>query len=480
MSYCNNIKIYLSQIWNTISLIYNIRNIKISINNDENISEERIQAIKNNINNIGVFAIKLIQWSNERLKFISNNPKIIKIFENLDTFYEECPIHHFSFTENMYHNDFQKQIHNEIKINYDHIQSGSIGQVYEGILISNNKKIAMKCIHPEIYNHLFIPKYFLLFLNNYLTYIPYFKKYKLPLDIVNFFESLELQMDFTKEVENLNFMDNIYKNNPYIIIPKVIKYSKNIIIMTYESGESFNKISISNYKKFKIINLFKLFVRSSIYSQGFLHGDLHNGNWKVSNNKINNINPIIIYDLGICYKCPVDLLNNIQNSMDNSNFKNLLDLLLSKESLSYNPYNEIDTNNIKKEFIEKIKKNMLLSKNMDLQNIDLSDLIPVIHDIIQKGFVFDSIFFNIFITIILIFEKVSKYTENTMDYKDKEITKNNRFTVQYPALISFSKTYRIFPQYRKNMEKLLDEYTKNNIFEIFNGIDKRMDYLISK
>ena len=221
-------------------------------------------------------------------------------------------------------------------------------------------------------------------------------------------------------------------------------------------------------------------MRSSIYSQGFLHGDLHNGNWKVSNKKINNINPIIIYDLGICYKCPVDLLNNIQNSMDNSNFKNLLDLLLSKESLSYNPYNEIDTNYIKKEFIEKIKKNMLLSKNMDLQNIDLSDLIPLIHDIIQKGFVFDSIFFNIFITIILIFEKVSKYTENTMDYKDKEITKNNRFTVQYPALISFSKTYRIFPQYRKNMEKLLDEYTKNNIFEIFNGIDKRMDYLISK
>ena len=41
------------------------------------------------------------------------------------------------------------------------------------------------------------------------------------------------------------------------------------------------------------------------------NADLHNGNWKVSHNKLNNLYPIIIYDLGICYNIPINLMNKL-------------------------------------------------------------------------------------------------------------------------------------------------------------------------
>ena len=74
-------------------------------------------------------------------------------------------------------------------------------------------------------------------------------------------------------------------------------------------------------------------------------------------------------------------------------------------------------------------------------------------------------------------EKLKIYTENTLKYDDKEISKNNRFTVQYPSLISFCKTYNIFPNYMENMSNDLKDFQDNNEFEVFGNIEKRVNYL---
>ena len=45
-------------------------------------------------------------------------------------------------------------------------------------------------------------------------------------------------------------------------------------------------------------------------------------------------------------------------------------------------------------------------------------------------------------------------------------------------MISFCKTYNIFPHYQSNMENLLKEFidTNDNI-EMFHGIDKKIEYI---
>jgi predicted unusual protein kinase regulating ubiquinone biosynthesis (AarF/ABC1/UbiB family) len=477
MGICQNISMYCLQIWNIFGAIYNINIIKSKITNDEPVSENNINNLKNNINNIGIFAIKLIQWSNARMRLISDKPNLHNFLNHLDTYYEECPIHNIKYTEQIFLNDFQENIYTNLEIDNNTISSGSIGQVYKGKLIKENKSVAIKCVHPNIYNQITLPKYLFIFFNDYLTCLPYIKNYKVPLDIRGFFDSLEKQMNLKYEVDNMLKMRKNYKNNPYIIIPEPYLHSKNIIIMSYEEGCSFNKLSISDYKKFKIMTLFKIFIRSSIFSEGLLHGDLHNGNWKISNTKLNNLYPIIIYDLGLCYNLPENYINQIQLGIDKKNLPLLVNLLLDPIAIHYSPYkNDKDLDNIKI-LINKEVKEAIEKKFSHLQNITFNDLKLLFPIFINRGFIFSSIFLNIMIVIILTADKFKNNTETALNYDDMNISKNNRYTVQYPSMISFCKTYNIFPEYQSMMVNLLNEFRNNNKIEMFHGIEDKIEFI---
>ena len=77
----------------------------------------------------------------------------------------------------------------------------------------------------------------------------------------------------------------MYLYNPYIIIPELIQYSENIIIMTYEEGIYYNNLDVNNYKKGKIVSLFDVFHYDCLFNHNFFNADLHNGNWKIRYNK---------------------------------------------------------------------------------------------------------------------------------------------------------------------------------------------------
>ena len=71
--------------------------------------------------------------------------------------------------------------------------------------------------------------------------------------------------------------------------------------MSYEEGTFYQNLDISDYKKVKVLTIMRLYLRSSLIINNFIHGDLHNGNWKVRQdpNDENNFK-IILYDLGLC------------------------------------------------------------------------------------------------------------------------------------------------------------------------------------
>ena len=60
-----------------------------------------------------------------------------------------------------------------------------------------------------------------------------------------------MQTNLINEANNILRFSKIYEGNDYIIIPELYKVSKEIIIMSFEEGEVYNKSSISEYTSIK-------------------------------------------------------------------------------------------------------------------------------------------------------------------------------------------------------------------------------------
>ena len=447
---------YLFQIWNIIKFLIAI----YKINNNNIITDDDVSNLKNIINNIGVFAIKLVQWSEAKMQLIyGNNEKYKGILEMMQTYYENCSIHPYEKTKDLYFNDFKTNLENDIILeNNLPIASGSIGQVYKGVYKKDNTQIAIKCIHPSVHNDLIIPKLLFSLYLNYLSKVPFMAKFTLPFDMNEFFNSLEEQINMVNEAKNMNKMQTIYKDNPYIIVPRVIKKSSNFLLMTFENGKSFNDDTISQYKKYKIATLYKIFNLNNYCITGFSHGDLHIGNWKVQNESIKGLNPIIILDYGLCVNYPPKFITDFINAISDENSETIIELLFSKNAIHYNPHNNIDTNIIK----QKIKK-MISS----YQNLTIKDIQYVLPLMVREKIILSSIFLNIFIGFILISNITKDNTDNTLRFKNKHVVKDSFYKVQYPAVISFCKTYNIFHDYKKTLQKRVDNFLKNNEIELF-------------
>jgi predicted unusual protein kinase regulating ubiquinone biosynthesis (AarF/ABC1/UbiB family) len=498
MSFCSTLYTYFKQIYHIFSIFINIINIKSLVIDNKKIPKKLLIKFRDNVDNIGLFAIKIVQWSNYRIKLTINNKFLHDFLDKLNIYYENCESHSLDMTKKIYQQDFNKDISEHYIIEKQPIASGSIGQVYK-VRDYNNNLFAIKCVHPDIYNSIFLPKLLFLFYNNYMTYLPYFNRYKLPIDINGFFSSLEKQMDLNYEGENIKKMNLIYKNNPYIIIPRLIRSSKNILIMSYEEGESFRDSEITKYKKYKIIKMLTLFVRSSAIINGFLHGDLHSGNWKIClSKKINNIYPIIIYDLGICIDLPKNFISQLIYAIDSGNIKLVIELMLSDTAIYKNNYNEDEMKYIKAESFKKLTK---LSHNSNKIKLNFKDIIIIIRFIISKNIIFRQMFITIIVTILLTTDpelslmkersknivsknynesknsrnecknsrnesknsrnesisKVNYINDQKNNLIDNEV-KYNTINSTYPEMISFCDTYNIFQDYSKLMKQLQSKF----------------------
>ena len=60
------------------------------------------------------------------------------------------------------------------------------------------------------------------------------------------------QSNFINESNNLLKFQENYRDNDFIIIPRLINCSRNIMIMSYEEGVSYEDLVCDNYQKYKI------------------------------------------------------------------------------------------------------------------------------------------------------------------------------------------------------------------------------------
>ena len=414
-----------------------------------NLSKRDYNILKNYINDCGCICIKCVQWLIPILEIHNIDNTLIN---ELNDLYYNCNIHDIKYTKDKYKEIFYGNIENEYEI-CDIIGSGSIAQVYK-IKDKNNKYFAMKVKHPHIENDIFFFKkiFYILYKFTYINKICY--KY-FPFNLIKFLENFYKQCDFINESNNILEFSKYYKNNKYIIIPKLYKISNNIIIMDYIEGEILDNINISEYEKSKIIFLLYLFVRNNLIIHNNNHSDLHKYNWKIINNsKENNLYKIVVYDFGYCFK------------LNNDEYKNMC--IISKLITNYDKNNENmikEYNNFLKYVFSDDNINIIkFNHNMTKPDILLKNILDISRK--KNKFIKTIKILNTILLMCLLEKNFDKYNINNHE-SPKKIKKN------LLDAYTFCDTYELFPELSKH---LLKEYksTKisNKLFETIEFSDK--------
>lgn len=466
MNICTRYCFYVKQSINIFCALYNINQLKKNIRNNENqeILIKNIRNLKKNINNIGMFAIKLVQWTLDRLNIISDSETTNFIIKSFEEYYENCERHSFDFTKNIYFNDFNTELENDFIIDKEAIASGSIGQVYKGHFKNNrSKKIAVKVIHPNLNYQIFIPKLFLKCFSFLTKNISCINKYHIPLNFDNFFNNLQKQIDLSSEVKNMEKTREFYKDNNLIVIPKVYKSSKNLIVMSYEEGEYYENLELTNYQKYKLLTILKLYIRSSCIINNFMHADLHNGNWKVRKHPtLKNMFQVVLLDFGLCTEIEEGFYFEYDKCTDSDNWESLYDLFLDTKSIIEWP-NDLDRKE-HKSTTSKLWEKLYKENNGSSKTI----LIEVIKDLIKSKIIVENRRFELFFTLVLTYKHFEKYVENQNLYKDK---KDFTFKNTYLNHITFCKTYNCFNNYSNFLENYVK---KNNTYGLFEDAEKNL------
>ena len=268
--------------------------------------------IVQNIKESGCIALKFVQWILPKIENIYNidrKESQNEWFNKLESVYENCNYHPLDHTKNIYRKEFNRELEDDYTI-VKNIASGSIGQVYQ-IKDKNGELKILKVLHPNIQ----IQIIYFQFLIYCIHLIPYIRNKFfsiIPLNLKDFINDFKMQTNLIHEANNCLQFYNNYKDNPYVIIPQTYRISKNILIMSYEEGESFYDLDTTEYTKCKLILLFKLFNKNNESITHFIHGDLHRGNWKVRFDKEKNDYVLVIYDFGFCWELPKCISENIK------------------------------------------------------------------------------------------------------------------------------------------------------------------------
>jgi predicted unusual protein kinase regulating ubiquinone biosynthesis (AarF/ABC1/UbiB family) len=436
-----------------LSIIYNARYI---INNNLLNDEIAINNLKNKIFKCGCISIKFTQWIISKLKGNDNKIKFNYIIDEFENIFDNCEYHEIEHTERIFMNDFNKDIYDIFdKNNFEVIASGSIGQVYKTKFKNNkntltNPNVVIKVRHPYIdyiKSYQMVLIYFILGMQK-ITYIK--NKYSIHFNLHDFIDNINKQIDFNIEAYNNIKMYNNYKDNDYIVIPKVYNYTKNIIVSSFEDGSYIDEIN--EYQKCKVaLNLLCL-VHNMCMVDNFMHGDLHIKNWKVR--PYNKTYQIILYDFGICFEGPsTDYNIKIIKYAETQNVKNLICLFL--EDFNY----DMEKNVLVELLYNKFKE---LCKEPFNMNIVFNKLIFLFS---TYNLIINNLFLNVMLFFCLL-EDIWKQT-NIICQDASIIGVDNIIKNQKLDIITYCKTYNVYPELLKITENQLLTYnanTKNVMF----------------
>ena len=468
-----------------VSIYYYIQSYNVNLTHDEFLLDDIITQVKS----CGSVSIKFCQWIVPKLEvmYINENDLLNKEFKKpfwlskLEVLYDDCYLHPQEYTLSTYKRIFNENLLDKYKI-INTIGSGSIGQVYliESIPETEYitpKKYVLKIIHPSVnYELTFFRKFMRL-----LTYTPYIKqliqKY-IPFNIFHFIDIFETQCDFINEANHMLYFYEIYHNNNNIVIPRLIKCSSDILIMSYEEGTPYDDIDINNYSKYKLVCLFFLFIKNELHIYNYNHGDLHKGNWKLRYNTKDDFQ-LVIYDFGFCWSIEkkqlkfIKMITDIFESSDSGvDQHNQLKLEIVNKLADILECVLIDNNNNPIIFREKIID--FLKYKFKKNEFTFSYFSPInffkliITSCYQLNVNVDPILIQSIIVTIQIQRSLEEFSIQSNDkYK---ISSYEVYRSKYLDFITFCETYDIFPEYVQYMKQIFND-KKIEVNSVFDCID---------
>jgi len=467
---------YLRNIYNQFKNLYdikkNIDNIyKIKDTDNEEILFELFKYLKEIIFKSGSLYIKFLQWYISKLKsnIINNdNPdtiitiKFINYFEDI---FEQCPYHSLEHTKTIFKEVmYGIELDDYIDIStFKAIASGSIGQVYYGKRKTDGMEVAIKVKHPTINNDL-DNQYEVITVLKYIQSINYFKvKYNLIFNIDNFLEDINLQCDFNNEANNVKkFIENFKESPDYIIFPKILFQSNDLLISQYIDGDSI--YNLSDMSQFKTSLNFICFFYQMLFIDNFIHGDLHCKNWKVKYNKNTKITQMIIYDCGICFQnINTQLTTDFWFALINYDIDKIIVVL--KEFLNIN-------NDLNKPYftLKKFDEDVIyIFKNIinNINHMGTSLIMNILLDIFRNNNLIIHKFllnFTIFICVIEDYMKSNNLINKTVN---KNITMFDVINDSHLDIIAFCETSKCYTK----VCELIKLKSKDN-FKIYNKNNK--------
>lgn len=437
---------YCYSVYKLVSYINYIESLDDDIN--VNKLQEALITIKSYINDLGFVGIKFTQWYITRLMSVNNekNNIIINYFNNL---FENCDEHPLEFTKKTFYNSIGIELEEYIDIKtLKCMASGSVGQVYYAKIKDTPVEVAIKVKHPNVSNDLDRLNNFIYVLNMIKNLSFYKHKYKLYFDYEDFKEYLVKQVDFRNEVENCKKFQEEYKDNDYILFPKVYQYSEDIIISKYENGISFHELS--DYQKTKCAINFLSFVLDSLLIKNFMHGDLHIKNWKLQEMRNGIDYKLVVYDHGICFSTQGTDYNRLfWDAFETNNKQQIIHFFEMNAQPYLSDKLKAKINDLYDEFCEKKQTVFMLCKNI-FDCFQLQDEIKLNKNILN---------FMIFINLVedIIMKEICIGNAN-IDYNMIASVCN-----VHTSIIAYCNSKKVYPELKKYMESKIAERNKNGI-----------------
>lgn len=370
----------------------------------------------------GVLSIKVAQWLSNRDDLIPST-----IANQLKTFEESCAFHSLIHTNQIMKQSFGKEI-SELFDDFDAIPiaSGSIGQVHRAVYCGNN--VAVKIKHPDVDAQV----------KTYFEILRDFSRW-LPINIDSFESVITSQIDFDAEANNIRKFGELYADEKLLIVPRVYINSKDVIIMSYEDGEYFTDYCThTTYEEQREIALILscLDMKMTLIDN-LIHGDLHRGNWRVSNGRI------VLYDYGLVYSTKdIHSSRGVWNSLITRNMYSLIDSIL----LQYSTLDQFSANSGR--IIDKCN-NILLNDNM-------TDLLKTSQNILgivrEENITFDSCLVNIIINTCILEGYQRKYGIGDFDAADNIA----KYTDVLKIFAEFTERTRSFPEVHRYVIECID------------------------
>ncbi len=244
--------------------------------------------IKDVLEELGPTYIKLGQMLSTRPDLIG-----VEIAKELESLRDNTPTTPFNEIKEVIEKELGKPI-NEIykEIDEKPLGSASIGQVHKGILLENNKEVAIKVQKPHVRETIESDLKIMKFLSDKIgKYINQTKVYNIPSILTEFERSIFKEIDYHEELINMKNLAHNFRAVHYIHIPAAYSEycSEKIITMELIKGKEVSEVMVHDYPEYNKKLIAKRGVKSyfkQIMIDGFFHADPHPGNMMIMENNV--------------------------------------------------------------------------------------------------------------------------------------------------------------------------------------------------